>query len=233
MLTKTKISQILNNYSINISEEKLNKLVKYYELIETKNKVMNLTGFKEEELVIQGLVESILCLNKSFNLTEKEKYKLVDIGAGAGFPSVPYFIVNQEKIELTIIEPLKKRCVFLQEVSDALNLNISIINERAENIKSIEVFDLITARAVTHLKNLIEITCQLGKINSQQVFIKGDNADKEIKESQKIINVLNVKVKSTKFNTQGIRNNTLVSIIKNKSAPKLYPRAWSKIISDK
>ncbi|MBN0919531.1 16S rRNA (guanine(527)-N(7))-methyltransferase RsmG [[Mycoplasma] gypis] len=233
MLSKQETSTIFTSYLDDLNEKQIDLLYRYYELIEQKNKVMNLTGFTDEKLVIEGIIESILVLNEAFKLEENKKYKLVDIGAGAGFPSVPFFLVHHEQIELTIIEPLKKRCAFLQEVAQDLKLTINITNQRAEDVKFHEYFDLVTARAVMDLKKLIEVSCQLGKLNSQQVFVKGQNVEKEILESKNIVDKLGLKIENKVFNTKNIRKNNLVSVIKTHSIDKKFPRKWQEIIKDK
>ncbi|MBU4691143.1 16S rRNA (guanine(527)-N(7))-methyltransferase RsmG [Mycoplasma zalophi] len=230
MLTKTEIEKILTSFNINLSDSKLQTLFEYYLLIEEKNKVMNLTGFHNEKLIIEGFIESYLLLKKAFDLSDPQKYKLLDIGAGVGFPSVPYLIMTDKNIELTIIEPLKKRCIFLNHISDTLKLNINVINDRAENVKLKNEFDLVTARAVMELKYLVEVSCQLGKINSQQVFIKGSNIKSELDDAKAILKLLNLKYLVNEYKTEGIRTNNLVYIFKTESINPKFPRSWNTII---
>lgn len=159
------------------------KLEKYAALIEEKNKVMNLTGFTEDRLWKEGIYESIVSLETTisdFNIS------LLDIGAGAGFPSVPFLIAHPE-VKLTIMEPLIKRVVFLKEVNEELGLNINFEVVRAEEYKEEEVFDFITARAVAPLKALIEISFRPAKMNATFAWVKGPNANDEIEVSKKII----------------------------------------------
>ncbi|WP_438341443.1 16S rRNA (guanine(527)-N(7))-methyltransferase RsmG [Mycoplasma sp. 3341] len=234
MLSKQKTSKIFLNYLPNLSNDQIDKLYQYYEMIEEKNQVMNLTGFTDERLVKEGLIESILLLEKAFDLSENKVYTLADIGAGAGFPSVPYLIVNKDKVKLSVIEPMQKRCLFLKEVSQKLNLNIEIITKRAEDVKDKkEYFDLVTARAVTELKKLLEISCQLGKIGSQQVFIKSKNINQELQDSEKIIKTLKINTEINTFYFENTRENNLVKVYKKNSAPESYPRPWAVISKEK
>ncbi|MGX9340611.1 16S rRNA (guanine(527)-N(7))-methyltransferase RsmG [Mycoplasma sp. 128] len=234
MLSKQETSKIFLNYLPNLSNDQIDKLYQYYEMIEEKNQVMNLTGFTDERLVKEGLIESILLLEKAFDLSENKVYTLADIGAGAGFPSVPYLIVNKDKVKLSVIEPMQKRCLFLKEVSQKLNLNIEIITKRAEDVKDKkEYFDLVTARAVTELKKLLEISCQLGKIGSQQVFIKSKNINQELQDSEKIIKTLKINTEINTFYFENTRENNLVKVYKKNSAPESYPRPWAVISKEK
>lgn len=161
------------------------KLKLYQRMIEEKNEVINLTGFRGERLWEEGILESIESLS-GFNI----RGKLLDIGPGAGFPSIPFLIENED-LELIIIEPLQKRIKFLKDVKDKLNLNIEFINKRAEETSGVKA-DFITARAVAPLFKLIEISFDLGKIGSEFLFIKGPNIENEIRDAKKIINMLNI-----------------------------------------
>ncbi len=216
-----KTKQLVNN-------EIFKKLSQYVIMIEQDNKQFNLTGFSGQKLWTEGIYESLISLN---DFIPNEPIKLLDIGSGAGFPSIPFKIVNNH-IELTIYESMQKRVQFLQKVSQQLNLNCEIIKTRVEDIKTNELFDYITARAVAPLKTLIEITHHLGKIGAQYVFIKGPNYVTEIIAAKKIIKELKIVIKSKKF---VINKKTIVIITykKNAKTPKLYPRAWREIQKNK
>ncbi|MCU9938621.1 class I SAM-dependent methyltransferase [Mycoplasmopsis felis] len=82
------------------------KLEKYVELIEEKNKVMNLTGFSGDKLWGDGILESLNFMKTIMN--DQNHIKFLDIGSGVGFPSLPYFIANPN-FELDIFEPLQKK----------------------------------------------------------------------------------------------------------------------------
>ncbi len=206
------------------NEEIFSKLEIYVKMIEEKNKVMNLTGFKGDKLWEEGIYESILCLESIFDNTHG---KVLDIGAGAGFPSIPYLIAHPEK-ELTIYEPIKKRTLFLKEVSKALDLNIDIQPIRVEDSNELEKFDFITARAVVEFKILVEISHHVGKINSQYAFIKGKRAKQEIHEARQQSNLFLIepKIKELIINK---KVNNLIHYIKKNKTPKGYPRTWSNI----
>ena len=110
-------------------------LEKYVTLIEKYNKVMNLTGFSKDRLWEEGIYESLVSLETAFG--KNVKGKLLDIGAGAGFPSIPY-LINNPNLELTIFEPQKKRLNFLEIVKDTLNLNVRLVNTRVEEFKKMK-----------------------------------------------------------------------------------------------
>lgn len=215
----------LTNFNYDI----FNKLENYVDLVIENNKKFNLTGFDEEKIWEEGIYQSIVLLDSY--LSKFKNIKVLDIGAGAGFPSVPYLIFANNCFELTIIESNLKRINFLKLIKTSLNLNINLIYERAENVKQFEEFDFITARAVTSLKNLIEISAHLGKINATYFFLKSKKYELELAEANWIFNELkltNLKIKS--FDLKDGKEHYVISYQKKHSTPKKYPRNWATII---
>ena len=135
----------------------LDSLYVYYETLVETSKVMNLTTIVElEEAYIKHFYDSLL-LSKTIDLTKN--FTLADVGTGAGFPGLVLKIVYPN-LHVTLIEPITKRCKFLQSVIDKLQLkDIYVINGRAEDVikEYREYFDIVTARAVAALNILAEI----------------------------------------------------------------------------
>lgn len=210
---------------INKDVLKMQKLQKYHTLIETHNKTMNLTGFSGDKLWEEGIYQSILVLSNFLKFNDQ----LTDIGAGAGFPSIPIAIFLE--LDLTIIEPMQKRVKFLKLVSNELNLNINFISERVEDIIEEEKYLNITARAVTDLKKLIEITSKIGKINAKYLFFKGPLVFEEQQQAKKIIKELKISPSISKYiiDTKEI---FLFQYTKTQKTPNEYPRKWIEIIKD-
>ncbi|BBU47991.1 hypothetical protein JPM2_6840 [Mycoplasmopsis felis] len=113
------------------------KLEKYVELIEEKNKVMNLTGFSGDKLWGDRILESLNFMKTIIN--DQNHIKFLDIGSGVGFPSLPYFIANPN-FELDIFEPLQKRVNFLNLVKETLNLKILISIKKEWKKKKTKIF---------------------------------------------------------------------------------------------
>ena len=220
MTYKDKVKEHVNN------DEIFNNLVKYVQMIEEKNKVMNLTGFKDDRLWQEGIYESIVSLESTFKNVEGKE--LLDIGAGAGFPSIP-FKITHPLVNLSIYEGQNKRVKFLTEVSEELNLNIRVLNQRVETSDEIEYFDLITARAVSELKVLIEASALVGKINSKYAFVKGPRVNEEKQRAGLITKDLGVKVEINKVPFEG-KEIFIASYYKIQATPKGIPREWSKIV---
>ncbi|MXR38875.1 16S rRNA (guanine(527)-N(7))-methyltransferase RsmG [Mycoplasma hyorhinis] len=185
---KEKTRDLVNN------EQIFSQLEKFVSLIEQKNKVMNLTGFTQDQLWKEGIYESIITLKQSIYLKNK-KIALLDVGAGAGFPSIPFFIINSD-IKLVIVEKLKKRCDFLQLVKQELNLDFEIINDLASNLQA--KFDYITARAVGNLDFLFKITKKLQNSTTTSLWIKGPKIWDEVLEHKKVLKNYNYSIEEVK-----------------------------------
>lgn len=211
------------------------KLEQYANYLLLKNKEFNLVGFDEEKLWLEGIYSSILCLQKineisNFIVNDKE---ILDIGAGSGLPSIPFLLLFPN-IKLTIFEPLHKRFNFLQEIKEKFNLvNLKIECIRVEDSTLINYFDLITARAVSELKNIILASYHLLKKNGEFVLIKGKKNKMEIENAIKILDEIKPNfrvfevVDYEKFN---INENYIVTLKKQIETPKHWPLSWSKII---
>ncbi len=211
-----------------------NKLSQYVSLIEEKNRLFNLTGFNGDAIWREGIYQSIILMNKSFPNTENKM--MLDIGSGVGFPSIP-FLIYKHNFSLFISEPMKKRIQFLNIVNDKLKLNIIFINQRIEDYSEVEQFDIITARAVTSLKNLIEISSKVGKIGCIFSFLKGPKIYEELEKSRWILNKLSLVSTIIKidiisnFQTQSFQTHYLFNYIKTSQTPTKFPRKWPIISS--
>ena len=210
-----------------VSKKSFENLCKYVDLIEQKNKTINLTGFFGDALWQEGIYESIFLLNNL--ISKKNNLKILDIGSGVGFPTIPYLIANPLN-KITIYEPMQKRFSFLEEVRKILNLNFDIKRIRSEDSKENEYFDFITARAVAPFKILSEISHHLLKINGKFCFIKGPKAKEEIQEASWIINKLKIKPNIQKIKIND-KENFIISYIKEHKTPPYFPRKWKKIKS--
>ena len=121
----------LKEWNLELNEQQIAQLEQYYEMLIEKNKVMNLTAITEYEGVLKKHFLDSLALNQLVNLKGK-KAKLLDMGTGAGFPGIPLKIVFPE-LEITLMDSLNKRIVFLQEVISELGLTgITAVHGRAE-----------------------------------------------------------------------------------------------------
>ena len=239
----------LNN-GIVLSEEKHQKFEKFFNFLIQENQKYNLTAIKEEnDVYLKHFADSLI--GSSF-FSEGEN--VLEVGSGAGFPSIPLKI-NNENLNFTLIEATSKKCAFLRSAGELLNFNnFNVLCARAEilakNAAYREKFDKVTARAVSELNELSEFTVPFLKVGGKLVLYKNYSLS-EINEAASAIEKLNCEiteikkyvlksdesysVKPTaenKENKEKKENNerAIIIIKKNKSTPEKYPREYKQII---
>ena len=220
--------------NITVTKENLASLAKYKDLLVEYNKKFNLTAIKfDEEIYLKHFYDS-LTLIKAYSLNGN--LKLLDIGTGAGFPGLVLKIFYPD-LELTLLDSNHKKIAFLEVVIKELNLkNVTCINSRAENLPKTyrEYFDIVTSRAVAHLRILLELSIPYLKVGGKLIAMKG-LSEEEIKESAKILEKLDSTIVDTiKFNLpiEG-SNRSLVIVQKNKKTNEIYPRSYDKIVKNR
>ena len=115
---------------------------------------------------------------------------VADVGSGAGLPGLCLAIARPD-LELTLIEPLERRVIWLQEVVDDLGLdNVTVMRTRAELAVGLVKADVVTARAVSALSKLAGLTIPLLDGKGELVAIKGRSAEEEIEKAAKVIRKL-------------------------------------------
>jgi len=168
---------IKNN--INIPNNFFYNINKYKEHLFKWNKIHNLTGAKDEKTMDKFIYDAL------FPITFLPKVNsLMDIGTGAGFPGMILALALPDT-KVTLVEPLNKRASFLQFVKADLDLqNVTVVKKRVEEMES-KVFDLITSRAVTDTKMLLELSKNFRDKNSKLLFYKGERVYEEIPTGMK------------------------------------------------
>lgn len=215
--------KLFEKYNLNLTEEKLNKLNIFYSELIFYNNSFNLTAITEEnEVFIKHFLDSIF---PEF-LIEKNS-SVIDIGAGAGFPSLPLKIYRPD-LNVTMIDSLNKRVNFLNDVIKKLELeNISAFHARAEDFAktSRENFDYAVVRAVAKISTLIEYAFPLLKVGGRLLCYKGGDVEEELKQSENALKILGGVVERVeKFNLEG-NSRTIVLIKKFEHTPSKYPRS--------
>ncbi len=220
------------NYGISLDEKALKRFENYYNFLVEYNQHTNLTSITEKnDVIIKHFLDSII-LTKFFELNSDTK--LIDVGTGAGFPGVPIKIANPE-INLTLLDSLNKRIIFLNKLLEKLNLTAEVFHSRAEecgkNKNFREKFNIVTSRAVAKLTVLSEYCLPLLKVGGFFVSLKGSNVEEELEESAKSIKVLGGKIERVeKFDLPEEKGSrSLVIIKKVSSTPAKYPRSNSSI----
>lgn len=226
-MTKLEFQKACLDAGIQFSKEQMNQFEKYMNLLVEWNEKMNLTAItSEEEIWEKHFYDSIMPFsNIQFNT-------MCDIGSGAGFPGIPVKIAFPN-VHMTLVEPLQKRCRFLNEVKTQLCINdLDILNVRAEDLakEKRECFDVVSARAVAKLSILLELCVPFVKMKGTMVALKGKNGHEELVNAKKAIETLGVELEDEeKFMIE--ENATRINLYfkKIKHTPNKYPRAYGQI----
>ena len=228
-MNKEKFIEELLKLHIEISDIQLEKLEKYYEILERENKLYNLTAITEKESVFLKHFYDSLTIVKIIDLNNES---LCDLGTGAGFPGMVLKIIFPN-LKVTLIDATLKKCNFLEKVIKELKLeNIKVINARVEEYAKIEreKYDIVTARAVAPLKHLLEYGVPLLKVNGTFVAMKG-NINEELNGIENYENKLKIKQNKRIDFQLPIENSnrTLISFIKIEVTNNKYPRKYTEI----
>lgn len=230
------LTKELENAGIAYDEEKLDKLKIYSDLLTEWNEKINLTAITDDDgIAIKHFYDSLMLI-KYFDI--KENAKMVDVGTGAGFPSIPCKIFRSD-VELTLLDSLNKRINFLKEVGEGVNLkNTEYVHARAEeggkNKDYREKFDVATARAVANLAVLSEYCLPFVKVGGYFVALKGPDCEEEINEAKSAIKKLGGEIeKVVTYELPDESGRTIVVIKKISTTLAKYPRTSAKISKEK
>jgi 16S rRNA (guanine527-N7)-methyltransferase len=173
-LQKLDLHKLLDINGIDIQTLSVENLEKFSDILLEWNKIHNLTGAKDKKSVYDNIIDAL------YPITFMDFPKnVLDVGTGAGFPGL-VLAVAIEKSHFTLCEPLKKRATFLRFVVTMLGLsNVTVVSKRVEELESFE-FDLITSRAVTNTKLLLDLTKNQRGIQTKYLLYKGSLVFNEI-----------------------------------------------------
>lgn len=213
--------------NIELSQDKADKLLKLYEFLVEYNQNVNLTAITDfEEVVVKHFIDSVL----PFSMIDiKENSSFIDVGTGAGFPSIPLMIVRPD-LKGTLLEALNKRCVFLEKACKLTEVDAKVVHSRAEDYanEKREAFDFATARAVAAMPVLCEYCIPYVKTGGRFIALKSVNEDETLCE--KAVNVLGGKIAEIKdYTITNGDNRRLFIIDKVSQTPTKYPRNPSMI----
>lgn len=211
------------------SDEQLHLFRVYYDLLEEKNRVMNLTAISgEDESATKHFLDSAAPLMK-FSLAGK---CVVDVGSGAGFPGLPLRIL-EPGMRLTLLDAQQKRVGFLSEVCAALGFgDVQCVHARAEEVTAKrEQFDFALARAVARLNILAELCLPFVKVGGAFLALKGPAVTEELAEAQRAVASLGAAVEEVfEYAVPGeALQHNIVVLRKIAPTPKRYPRRFAQI----
>ena len=214
----------LEKIKVSYDEDKIEKSLKYLEILLDYNSHTNLTAIREEKTIIEKHFLDSLLLQ---NLLKDEDKTLIDIGTGAGFPGMMLAIFNKNK-KFTLLDSVRKKTDFLELVKSELNLNnVEIIKGRAEEVikDRREKYDIGLCRGVSNLSVILEYEIPFLKVNGRFLPQKMIGTD-EVENSSNALKILNSKiVKEYEFKLPFSNEDRLIiEILKTKKTDEKYPR---------
>ena len=201
---------------------------RYFELLVEWNEKINLTAITEkDDVYLKHFYDSIAPILQG--LIQNHPIRLLDIGAGAGFPSLPMKILFPE-LDVTIIDSLNKRINFLHLLAEELGLSgVHFYHGRAEDFAQDKEFraqfDVVTARAVARMQVLSELTIPYLKVGGRLLALKASNAPEELEEAKNALNLLFSKVEDNlQYELPNGDPRYITLVEKKKETPNKYPR---------
>ncbi|HIT94729.1 MAG TPA: 16S rRNA (guanine(527)-N(7))-methyltransferase RsmG [Candidatus Faecivivens stercoripullorum] len=218
-------------FELSQPEQLTERFDRYAEMLVDWNEKINLTAITApDEIVIKHFVDSLLLL-KAYDVPKG--VSMIDVGTGAGFPSVPVAMVRDD-IRLTLMDSLNKRINFLKELSKTLGVNAECVHARAEEFGNKpeyrEQYDVACARAVAHLRELSEYCLPFVKVGGAFVALKSVGLEQELEEAKAAIDILGGKVERiSRFTLPDGAERAIAVIRKIRPTPKKFPRPYGKI----
>lgn len=232
MNVKEYLKEAIQGYNVKLSNTQLEQFEKYFNMLVEWNTKINLTAITDEQGVAVKHFADCLSL---FNYIDIPKgASVIDVGTGAGFPGIVLKIARPD-INLTLLDSLNKRLVFLQEILNSTGTNAILVHSRAEDgakkLEYREKYDFAVSRAVAQLNVLSEYCLGYVKKKGRFIALKGPNVDEEIKNSENALSILGGElINKYSFDLPmngGSRN--ILEIKKTNNTPAKYPRSSGKI----
>ncbi|HFH8924443.1 TPA: 16S rRNA (guanine(527)-N(7))-methyltransferase RsmG, partial [Streptococcus agalactiae] len=192
-MTPQAFYQVLIEHGITLTDKQKKQFETYFRLLVEWNEKINLTAITDkEEVYLKHFYDSIAPILQGY--IDNSPLSILDIGAGAGFPSIPMKILYPE-IDITIIDSLNKRINFLNILANELELSgVHFFHGRAEDFGQDRVFrakfDIVTARAVARMQVLAELTIPFLKVNGRLIALKAAAAEEELISAEKALKTL-------------------------------------------
>ena len=217
-----------SQYGLELSESQYKKLDIYAEFLVEYNNNVNLTAITDpKEILIKHFLDSIL-LVRYCDIPLGSS--LIDVGTGAGFPSVPLKIYRDD-LKITLLDSLNKRIYFLEQLCDKLEIEAEFIHGRAEDFsKKPEYrgkFDFSCARAVANMSLISELCIPFVKVGGYFISMKGPTEN--VSEGENAIKILGGELTDIcGYELEG-EERRLVEVKKISQTPTKYPRNSSQL----
>ena len=232
MIDKSQLKKYGNDYGIELSDTVIDTLDVLSSLLVERNKQVNLTAIKDPEgIAVKHLLDSLLVFKYA---DIPAGAKVIDVGCGAGFPSLP-MLIAREDLQMTFLDSTGKKLRFIEDTLTELSLQGTVLHARAEeearkNV-SRETFDFAMARAVANLRSLCELTLPFVKPGGYFIAMKGKEGGEELEAAKAAIKTLGGKTAAVNEVTlpDGSERN-IILIKKISQTPTKYPRTATAIL---
>lgn len=221
------IIEEFNKADLAINEDQARQYLTLFEYMVEYNKNVNLTSITEfEDVVMKHFIDSVLPFSR---LDIPVRASFIDVGTGAGFPSLP-LIIYRPDLKAVLCDSLGKRCVYLEKVCEKIGITAEIIHMRSEELgrKRRECFDFSTARAVSAMPMLSEYCVPFVKVGGRFIALKSVNEDISVAENA--INLLGGRIESiTDYKLPNSDDRRVIIVKKISATPAKYPRSSANI----
>lgn len=220
--------ELFSQYGLELSESQYKKLDIYAEFLVEYNNNVNLTAITDpKEILIKHFLDSIL-LVRYCDIPIGSS--LIDVGTGAGFPSVPLKIYRSD-LKITLLDSLNKRIYFLEQLCDKLEIEAEFIHGRAEDFSKMaeyrEKFEFSCARAVANMSLLSELCIPFVKVGGYFISMKGPTEN--VSEGENAIKILGGELTDIcGYELEG-EERRIVKVKKISQTPTKYPRNSSQL----
>ncbi len=228
-MNQTAFISLLKTHNIDLSSQQVEQFKLYFDLLVHENNLYNLTAITSEEGVYEKHFYDSISPLFHISLTGK---KVLDVGAGAGFPSLPLKIV-EPSLHISVLDATAKKMHFIEKLRNILKLNnVNTIIARAEEYNQ-QQFDVVVARSVAALNILLELVSNLVKVGGIFIAYKGSHYQEELEASKQAIATLGFELIDQQRYTLPSDQSTRCNLYFKKIRPndKIYPRSYSKIKS--
>ncbi len=227
---ETALSDCARELGVSLPEGAMEKFRAYYDFLEERNRVMDLTAVSgEEETALRHFGDSLtplLC-------ADLRGARLLDVGSGAGFPGLPLCIA-EPSIRLTLLDSQGKRVRFLEELCPRLGVEAECLQARAEEQALLpgyrEAYDAVVSRAVAKLSLLGELCVPFLKVGGLFLAMKAEDSDAELEEARPGLGTLGAKVEEIREFRVGDVPRRIVCIRKVRPTPKGFPRKYARMV---
>ena len=170
----------LQRMDLALSDQVIDQLMTYLDLVEKWNRVYNLTAIREREEMIKLHYLDSLSILKHVHVKN-----ILDVGSGAGFPGIVLAITKPE-LKVTVMDSVNKKTTFMQQVKSELSLmNLDVVNSRVEDYQPTTLFEAVTSRAFSNLKNMMSLTQHTLQKEGVWLAMKSKDVKQEVEAFEK------------------------------------------------